>query len=155
VSGLVLISWWTSDRAPARQNRVQALKDATELGAPASTQRLLVIRAIDDEASLILAFGTILNYLTTIGIVSVLFIFFILGFIANRWGTLEAVFPRLMAGWLVLTISLLGLLMLSRSAHGWELAVSPMECQINTQSTPDATGLSRIVTLVRRTFVRS
>jgi hypothetical protein len=30
-----------------------------------------------------------------------------------------------------------------------------MECQINTHSTPDAIGLSKIVTLVRRTFVKS
>ena len=30
-----------------------------------------------------------------------------------------------------------------------------MECQINTQSTPDAAGLSRIVTLVRRAYVKS
>ena len=30
-----------------------------------------------------------------------------------------------------------------------------MECQINTQSTPDAKGLSEIITLVRRTYVKS
>ncbi len=30
-----------------------------------------------------------------------------------------------------------------------------MECQINTQSAPDAVGLSKIVTLVRRTYVKS
>ena len=54
-----------------------------------------------------------------------------------------------------LTILLFGMLMVSRSVHGRELAVSPMECQINTQSTPDAMGLSKIVTLVRRTYVKS
>ena len=30
-----------------------------------------------------------------------------------------------------------------------------MECQINTQSTPDAMGLSKIITLVRQTYVKS
>ena len=55
----------------------------------------------------------------------------------------------------ILIITLLGLLSVARAAHGSELAVSPMECQINTQSTPDAVGLSKIVTLVRRTFIQS
>jgi hypothetical protein len=50
---------------------------------------------------------------------------------------------------------LFGLLMVSRSAHGRELARSPVECQVNTQSAPDAVGLSKIVTLVRRTYVKS
>jgi hypothetical protein len=57
---------------------------------------------------------------------------------------------------LILIIPLLFvLLMLARSVHGRELAVSPLECQINTQSTPDAKGLSQIITLVRRTYVKS
>jgi hypothetical protein len=50
---------------------------------------------------------------------------------------------------------LFSMLMLARSVHGRELALSPMECQINTQSTPDAIGLSKIVTLVRHTHIRS
>jgi hypothetical protein len=54
-----------------------------------------------------------------------------------------------------LIIVLLGLLMGWRSVHGRELAVSPMECQTNTQSTPDTMGLSKIITLVRRTYVKS
>jgi hypothetical protein len=54
-----------------------------------------------------------------------------------------------------LILFLFGLLSVARSAHGRELARSPMECQINTQSTPDAKGLSEIVTLVRRTYVKS
>jgi hypothetical protein len=59
------------------------------------------------------------------------------------------------AGCATLTIMLFGMLMVSRAVHGRELAVSPMECQINTQSTPDAKGLSEIITLVRRTYVKS
>src|SRR5262245_64941529 len=54
-----------------------------------------------------------------------------------------------------LILILFGLLSVARSAHGRELAVSPMEIQINTQSAPDAKGLSEIVTLVRRTYVKS
>src|SRR5262249_36536117 len=67
----------------------------------------------------------------------------------------ETVTSPVIVGFTVLTISLFGLLMLSRSVHGRELAVSPMECQINTQSTPDALGLSKIVTLVRSSYVKS
>jgi hypothetical protein len=54
-----------------------------------------------------------------------------------------------------LTIALLGLLAVARTVHGKELAVSPMDCQINTQSTPDAVDLSKAVTLVGRTVVQS
>lgn len=60
----------------------------------------------------------------------------------------------MVVGFTVVTIMLLGLLMVSRAVHGRELAASPMECQINTQSTPDGVG-TRIVTLVRRTYVKS
>jgi hypothetical protein len=45
--------------------------------------------------------------------------------------------------------------MVSRMVHGRELAISPMECQINTQSAPDATDLSQVVTLVSRKYVKS
>jgi hypothetical protein len=49
---------------------------------------------------------------------------------------------------------LFGVVIVARAVHGSELALIPMECQINTQSTPDAIGLSKIVTLVRRTHAR-
>jgi hypothetical protein len=149
--------WWLWRRATARHNRIEALNDATQLGDPGSTQRLLVIRAIDDEASLVLALGTIFNYLTTMLIVTAYSLFgVVLG--VTSWLAGEAfkdIFFPLQAGWFVLTVLLLGMLIVSRSALGRELAVSPMECQINTQSTPDAEGLSRIVTLVRLTYVKS
>jgi hypothetical protein len=56
---------------------------------------------------------------------------------------------------IVLLTMLFGMLIVSRAVHGRELVISPMECQINTQSTPDAAGLSRIVTLVQRAYVKS
>src|SRR5262249_4181081 len=59
------------------------------------------------------------------------------------------------AGWITSTFVLFGMLMISRSVHGRELAVGPMECQINTQSAPDAEGLSKIVTLIRKTYAKS
>jgi hypothetical protein len=148
--------WWLSQRATARHNRIEALNEATQLGDPGSTQRLLVIRAIDDEASLVLALGTIFSYLTTMLIVTAYSLsVVVIGVTTWLTGGDIFIFWLLQAGWFVLTVLLLGMLIVSRSAHGRELAVSPMECQINTQSTPDAKGLSEIVTLVRRTYVKS
>jgi hypothetical protein len=135
--------WWrVSQRAGVRQSQLDALKDATRIGVIVPEQRLLVIRAIDDEASLIMALGTILNYTTA---KSVAFLFVRLAalpalsliilkmFDFPHWTLIAAV-----AGYFGLLIMLLGLLMVSRSVHGSELARSPLECQINTQSTPDA-----------------
>jgi hypothetical protein len=69
--GCFLLTWqwglfrWI-DRGTARQEQVNALKDATQLGelVSVSAKRLLVIRAIDDEASLALAAGTVFSYVT-------------------------------------------------------------------------------------------
>jgi hypothetical protein len=177
--------YWTSHRAAARQNKVEALSDATRLGEIAPSQRLLIIRAIDDEASLVLAFGTIANYLTTRMIT---YVWFIIVWVIIVIGSIliPALLSLLLVGWeeakwsgsaidwvaslvrdwawyrdLILLICsglmffLIGWLMAWRSVHGRELALSPMECQINTQSTPDAVSLSKIVTLVRRTYVKS
>ena len=179
--------YWTSHRAAASQNKVEALSDATRLGEIAPSQRLLIIRAIDDEASLILAFGTIANYLTARIITYLWFIIvwfiIVMGsiiipallFLVGPY-ILEAEWSRSAIDWLAkeslardwawsrdlillrcsgLIFFLIGWLMAWRSVHGRELAVSPMECQINTQSTPDAIGLSKVVTLVRRAYVKS
>jgi hypothetical protein len=57
---ILFMGWyWIARRATARQNLVQALRDVTRLGEVVSARPLLVIRAIDDEASLILALGAI------------------------------------------------------------------------------------------------
>jgi hypothetical protein len=148
------LRWWLGQRqATARQNRVRALKDATQLGS-VSAQRLLVIRAIDDEASLVMALGTIVNHLIMISIRYVFLLLFLLLLFLPEKNLQDMVF-EVIIGFSVLTIMLLGLLMVSRVVHGCELAISPMECQINTQSTPDAFGLSKVVTLVRRKYVKS
>jgi len=128
----------------------------------AQAQRLLIIRAIDDEASLTLALGTILGYATTAIIVAICTIIsftfthlniksfqLITSFLEWKIVTLAAYIIS------VLILGLFGIFMLSRAVHGRELSWSPMECQISTHSTPDAIGLSKIVTLVRRTYVKS
>ena len=195
---LVLVGWcwWIVRRAPARQNRLDALKNASRLGELVSAQRLLVIRAIDDEASLTLALGAILNYVTARFIVYIFLSHFVPlllaitilvttgvvldseAYSALSWFkihvsesealldalriSLKALYTLLQVSFEVLlpilyalTSMLFVILVVARSVHGRELAVSPMECQINTQSTPDAKGLSEIITLVRRNYVKS
>jgi hypothetical protein len=132
--------------------RVEALQNATRLGTQFPAQRLLVVRAIDDEASLALALGRILNYVTAYMIVNLGFAVLlsagVLKFMSEAgwlpsWADLAA------GGIFVLVTGTLGsFLIAARSIHGRELAIAPMECQINTQSAPDASGLSKIVTLV-------
>jgi hypothetical protein len=190
-SGCAVLTWWWgffrwSNRGTARQEQVNALKDATQLGelVSISAKRLLVIRAIDDEASLALAFGTIFSYVTARFITYVyilltvltapLLIFIpvtpavglaaIIAFPSLRpfWTWLSETDlsislwkPAIFTGYIVSIAVLVGVFMIARTVHGRELARSPMECQINTNSTPDAKGLSEIITLVRRTYVRS
>ena len=146
--------WWIVWRVTARQNKIDALKDATRLGV--SAQRLLVIRAIDDEASLALALGTISNYLAARLITYVLFLAIILTpiLLYTRWFPNWA-YAAMLAGFIVLSITLAGVLVLSRLVHGHEIAVSPLECQINTQSVPDAVNLSQVVTLVSNSYLKS
>jgi hypothetical protein len=84
ITPIVLLSlWWIGQRATARQSQLDALKDATQVGGLMSDQRLLVIRAIDDEASLLLAFGTIVNYLTARSLSVVLFLYLLAFSILN------------------------------------------------------------------------
>jgi hypothetical protein len=120
-----------------------------------------VIRAIDDEASLILAFGTIMNYATRRLIENLLYVFgvltLVLSFGYKWWPNVFSMwaYPLMLASFIVFTLVLFGALIIARMLHGRELAISPMECQINTQSAPDATDLSQIVTLVSRKYVKS
>jgi hypothetical protein len=143
----------------ARQNKVTALRNATQLGKLVSAQRLLVIRAIDDEASLTMAFGAIVNYLISrsIGYILVLFLALFPALLVAEVSlqAFESYFSVAFLGCTILGFTLPLILMVSRTVHGRELAVSPMECQINTQSAPDAKGLSEIVTLVRHTYAKS
>jgi hypothetical protein len=170
-------SWWycSSKRAARRrQDHVEILKTATRLGEIVSpqAQRLLIIRAIDDEASLVLAFSTIANSFITRAIRYIRWIIFgpisaiLLSVIVIRYFKLsfeqadmlkrqEWYEDAIKVGCSALILFLFGVLSVARTAHGRELAVSPMELQINTQSAPDAKGLSEIVTLVRRTHAKS
>jgi hypothetical protein len=168
---LLLYHFILRDLLPAksqrRQNQVEALRDATRLGeiVSAQAQRLLIIRAIDDEASLVLALGTIGTYVTTRAIKYALLIsllptpvaLILFYFLHRRYEavTVQSYEDAVAVVSLACIFILLGLLLIARSVHGRELAGSSMECQINTHSTPDAIGLSKIVTLVRHTFVKS
>jgi hypothetical protein len=186
--GCLVLTWrwglrWIN-RGTARQEQVNALKDATQLGelVSVSAKRLLVIRAIDDEASLVLAVGTIVSYVTARvikyvyillallsvpGLISLLAksavggVWLVFSFLPLRpswtWlsGTDLSISPAIIQKYIASIALLVGLFMGARAFHGRELARSPMECQINTNSTPDAKGLSGIITLVRRTYVRS
>jgi hypothetical protein len=158
-STLLMGYWWIVWRAPARRKRLDALKEATRIGQLTSEQRLLVIRAIDDEASLTLAFGVILNYVTARSIVYIVILSFsmlpAIGFTLEYFWAVHAVWISPDAFSYLIFPLLYSMFMLSRAVHGRELAVNPMECQINTQSTPDGVGLSKIITLVRRTYVKS
>jgi hypothetical protein len=160
VAGAGLMGWWwIGRRALARRSQLAVLNDATRLGegVSAHAQRLLIIRAIDDEASLTLALGTIFSYVTARSIQYVFLLFTLLfgAWIVIAFITAQDVALVWAGGFAVLTIMLFGTLMVSRSVHGRELAVRPMECQINTQSVPDAADLSKIVTLVSRTYLKS
>jgi hypothetical protein len=158
VSAVVFVSWWwIVRRAPHRQNQLNALEAATRLGQLVPAQRLLVIRAIDDEASLVLAAGAIINFMAARFMVLVLYLYFILTFVTlyGRDWVGRYAYPSALFGFVILTLLMLGVLMLARVVHGWELAKSPMECQINTQSVPDGVNLSQIVTLVSREYTGS
>jgi hypothetical protein len=159
------LSWyWIFRRATAtaRQNKVEALTNATRFGQLVSAQakRLLVIRAIDDEASLVLALGTIFHYVATR---TIKHFFIVLPIVFSMLYLMLGSLLWESGGWLLIAenvvgfalIMMLGALTTSRSVHGRELAVSPMECQINTQSVPDATDLSQIVTLISHGYVKS
>jgi hypothetical protein len=168
--------WWYffSKRATRRrENHVEILRTVTRLGAivSAQAQRVLIIRAIDDEASLTLALSTIANFFITRAIRYIRWIVFgpigaiLLSIIVGRyfvsWAQEDSLKQLnwyedvIQVGFCSLILFLFGLLSVARSAHGGELARSPMELQINTQSAPDAKGLSEIVTLVRRTHAKS
>jgi len=164
----VLIHWWGLRwglKSSTRRKLVQALNQVTQLGEAVSADRLLVIRAVNDEAALIMALGTIVNFLTERFILNVFtFVFPLLvgmGVIGWQldWLSMKSwwnvtIIVALMSGVIVLVIMMYSLLMTSRLVHGRELATSPMECQINTQSTPDGVG-AKIVTLVRDTYAKS
>jgi hypothetical protein len=154
------IWWWVFRRETARQNRLSTLEEAARIGSLGSAQRLLVLRAIDDEASLTLALGTMLNYVIPNivkigGIMLALYslaypwlgILVRLGYMPSHLWLQDSI-VGLVIGFCAITISLVGALMLSRSVHGRELALASVECQINTQSTPDGNNLSQVVTLI-------
>jgi hypothetical protein len=157
-----------------RKEIVQRLVAATRLDCD-NVRKLLIVRAIDDEASLTLAFGAILNRLVPAAIVVMYWAFIYWWvvcwyyFLSNLWKSgIPKQFEELQAMWLMATFSTLDWLallsaiagalfvafVLGRSVYGREMAMAPLECQINTQSVPDGSDLSKVVTLVSADRVR-
>lgn len=164
----LIASWWLFlHQAPVRRDRIHALIEATRLCEIPSAQarRLLIIRAIDDEASLAMALGTIVNVAAAKAITFIYASFVLVSvssYIIQSKNLLDFEVPYalelllvMVAAFLAALIVLFGMLVASRVVHGRELAISPMECQINTQSAPDVVDLSKIVTLVSNAFVKS
>jgi hypothetical protein len=162
---LGVMGWhWIFKKGDARQKQIEALSDATRLGEVTSAQRLLVIRAVDDEAYLVMALGTILAYIFTTSMALAVAVLLLAPFIAAAVSFILFLLQRspmdpdwfrhaLTFGCSASVIAMFGALIVSRLVHGRELAKSPMDCQINTQSAPDATGL-KIVTLVSEKYVK-
>jgi hypothetical protein len=138
---------WISKRGDARQKQIDALSDATRLGEVTSAQRLLVIRAVDDEAYLVMALGTILAYIFTTFMALAVAVLLLVPFIAAAVSFILFLLQRspmdpdwfrhaLTFGCSASVIAMFAALIVSRLVHGRELAKSPMDCQINTQSEP-------------------
>jgi hypothetical protein len=160
-----------------REQIVHELMDATRLKSD-NAGGLLVLRAIDDEASLTIAFGAILN--RTIPIIAVLLVAaFAIGvnvigavIAAGNWRQVEEIFGQqssfletffnlaffishiileytnfpLFVYWLI--PGLLILLFAGRFVYGREMVTAPFESQVNSQSTPDGTCISNVITLM-------
>jgi hypothetical protein len=162
---LGIIGWyWIFKRGSARQKQIEELSEATRISGAISAERLLVIRAVDDEAYLLIALGTILTYIFATSIVFFIAVLGTVPFIAEPAPLILHLFHKsasdpswyrhtFQLGCSALIIAMFGALIASRLVHGRELAKSPMDCQINTQSAPDGTGI-KIVTLVSDKYVK-
>ena len=135
---IVLIIWWRwISRRDARQKQIEELGEATRIREAISTERLLVIRAVDDEAYLLIALGTIFSYVFATSIVFVIAVLSVVPFFAESVLPILHLFhkPALHPGWdrhtfqlacSVIIIALFAGLIISRVVHGHELARSPM-----------------------------
>jgi hypothetical protein len=160
VIAYALVTRYRRRRGPS--SRVSALAEATSLKSTFSRANpMLIIRAIDDEASLTLALGAIINRVTKV-LLRIVVILLLVGLIL---GTALAVagiqlyspaFHPTPLYWVSsavemsvpIALALFGLVLLSRGVYGRELALAPLSCQINSQSTPDAENAGKIITLV-------
>ena len=162
---LGIIWWhWVFKNSDARQKQIEELREATRISEAISAERLLVIRAVDDEAYLVIALGTIFTYIFATSIVFFIAALSVVPFFAEPVPLILHLLHRsasdpswyrhaFQLGCSALIIALFGALIVSRLVHGRELARSPMDCQINTQSAPDGTGI-KIVTLVSDKYVK-
>jgi hypothetical protein len=166
LNAILLIIWWywIFRRGDARQKQIEELSEATRISEAISAERLMIIRAVDVEAYLLIALGTIFAYIFT---TSIVFFIAVLSFVPLIFGQAPLILlffhksaldlswyqHAFQLGCSALIIAMFGALIVSRLVHGRELAKSPMDCQINTQSAPDGTGI-KIVTLVSDKYVK-
>jgi hypothetical protein len=149
--------WMTSERCQARKaNLIQA---TTNLRNDQSHGDALILRAIDDEASLALSFGTIANLFSAqlMSISTLLLLVLVLGDSAAsslmsgyRISDTQffAIYPIMVLA--VLTLILTSLLaFVSRGVFGRELIYQPPGTQMNVQSVPDFIRSAEIRTLLR------
>jgi hypothetical protein len=166
-------------RSSARRKEiVERLVEATKLDCK-DAGKILVIRAVDDEASLTLAFGAILNRLVPTITFWIVGMFFWAACISFYYSTFKlwmrgipnhedeaigttigrALFAGILSSdWWIAVSVIAGVsyvaIALGRSLYGREMAMAPLECQINSQSAPDGAHLSKVVTLVSAERVR-
>jgi len=165
--GLIFFTWQKGLSALRVEqiNHVRRItKDATRTWNM-NKQQMAVIRAVDDEASLLIETAIGFKYVALLGMpLSVLgLMLYAMG--ATVIGLVRCSLPGgdvcnytgMFEHWVAPALPYLSWLnaiffviyMFVRMAHGRELAWSPMECQINTQTVPDSTYQSATITLVQ------
>jgi hypothetical protein len=144
----IIVNPYPKKARPSRwQQRPTLLSEATFFDAMLLGDRLLVLRGIDDEASLTLAFGAATNRLMRIvynfamgrTMAWLLAPLFILTFL-NDWA--RSYFDVISAA--IVLIALLALLVpgLMRAAFGRELAFGATRCDANHESSPDSLNVA-------------
>jgi hypothetical protein len=149
--------WMASERCRHRNDKL--IQATTNLRNNQSHGDVLILRAVDDEASLALAFGTIANLLSA-RVMSISALLLPVMFIGELLASLflpdydfsptqrSIIAPTIFStGAIFLVTSLLALV--SRGAFGRELIYRPPGTQIDVQSVPDFVRSAKIRTLLR------
>jgi hypothetical protein len=152
-------SQWIVSSKKSRDKNEKLIKATTSLKNNQIHGNALILRAIDDEASLALAAGTIANLLSThmisistifiilVAVIDVVASYLLTGYSDSltRLLTIPQIeFVGLVALWLALLVAII-----SRSVHGRELLYNPPGIQMNVQSVPDFIRSAEIRTLLR------
>ena len=159
VAGLIIAPWLSSIFINGWRDRPRKIKQAAAYDTRgASTPRVLVIRGVDDEASLFLAAGAIgsrLSYIMLFSVIpwivvaaAVLMAISILPFIDKRMDWLRQMVMLVGAFGALAFLVLPGLF---KSAFGKEFLIGAMRCDIAADSVPDTSQRVEAVTLAPAT----